>query len=110
VVADAFAALADPTRRRIFEIVADSPGPVGEIAAQVSVSRPAVSQHLKVLRTAGLVMERREGTRHIYRVDRSGLGQVRAYFNHFWERSLTSYKEALERSALPEPPSRRSEK
>lgn len=84
--------------------MADRPSPVGELAAHVPVTRPAVSQHLKVLRTAGLVIEQREGTRHIYSVDRSGLGEVRAYFDRFWERSLASFKEALERSNIPESP------
>ena len=72
------AALADPTRRRIFELVAEQPSPVGELAARLPVTRPAVSQHLKVLRTAGLVLEERVGTRHIYRLDPFGLEATRA--------------------------------
>lgn len=91
-------ALADPTRRRLFELVAERPSPVGELAGQLPVSRPAVSQHLKVLRLAGLVEERRAGTRHIYSLDASGLESVRAYFDSFWSQSLTAFKAALEQS------------
>jgi DNA-binding transcriptional ArsR family regulator len=98
VVANALEALADPTRRRIFELVAERPSPVGDLAARLPVTRPAVSQHLKVLRMAGLVAEHRDGTRHIFRIDPSGLEEVRAYFDQFWERSLASYKNALESS------------
>lgn len=98
VVTNALAALADPTRRRVFELIAERPSAVGELAVQMPVTRPAVSQHLKVLRTAGLVREHRDGTRRIYRVDRSGLAEVREYFDQFWARSLVSYKDALERS------------
>lgn len=104
MVANALTALADPTRRRIFELVAEHPSPVGALAAQLPVTRPAVSQHLKVLRLAGLVVEQRQGARHIFRVDPSGLGEVRAYFEDFWERSLTSFKEALERSSGSDSP------
>ena len=88
VVADALGALADPTRRRIFELVAERPRPVGELATPLPVTRPAVSQHLRVLRLAGLVLEERAGTRHVYRVDPAGLDAVRRYFEAFWERSL----------------------
>jgi DNA-binding transcriptional ArsR family regulator len=98
VIADALTALADPTRRRVFELVAERPSPVGELAGQLPVSRPAVSQHLKVLRLAGLVEERRVGTRHVYSLDASGLNAVRAYFDSFWERSLTAFKAAVEQS------------
>jgi DNA-binding transcriptional ArsR family regulator len=98
VFADALTALADPTRRRVFELVAERPSPVGEIAGQLPVSRPAVSQHLKVLRLAGLVEEQRVGTRHVYRLDPTGLGAVRAYFDAFWERSLVAFKAAVELS------------
>ncbi len=99
-MANALTALADPTRRRIFEMVADRPCAVGEIAAELPVTRPAVSQHLKVLRLAGLVREQRRGTRHIYRLDPAGLDDVRAYFDAFSERSLTSFKEAVEHSVI----------
>ena len=103
MLTNALVALADPTRRRIFELVAEHPSPVGELAAQLPVTRPAVSQHLKVLRTAGLVTEQRAGARHIYSLDRSGLGEIRAYFDQFWDRSLASFKEALERSTDSDP-------
>lgn len=96
MIADALVALADPTRRRVFELVAERPSPVGELAGQLPVSRPAVSQHLKALRLAGLVQERRVGTRHVYSLDPSGLDPVRAYFDSFWRRSLTAFKAAVE--------------
>ncbi|MGH9059517.1 MAG: ArsR/SmtB family transcription factor [Acidimicrobiales bacterium] len=102
MIADALVALADPTRRRLFELVAERPSPVGELAEQLPVSRPAVSQHLKVLRLAGLVEERRAGTRHVYSLDASGLEPVRAYFDSFWQRSLTAYKAAIEQSTAPD--------
>ena len=89
-------ALADPTRRRVFEIVAEQATPVGRLADRLPVSRPAVSQHLKVLRRAGLVQEERVGTRHVYRLDSAGLEILRAYFESFWERSLAAFKGAVE--------------
>jgi DNA-binding transcriptional ArsR family regulator len=98
VVANALVALADPTRRRIFELVAEQPSPVGELADRLPVTRPAVSQHLKVLRTAGLVLEERVGTRHIYRLDPSGLEATRAYFDRFWQRSLAAFKARIEQA------------
>ncbi|MGH7757801.1 MAG: ArsR/SmtB family transcription factor [Candidatus Dormibacteria bacterium] len=98
MIADALGALADPTRRRVFELVTMRPSSVLALAEQLPVSRPAVSQHLKVLRLAGLVEERRVGTRHVYSLDRSGLEAVRAYFDGFWERSLTAFKAAVEES------------
>ena|SRR5579872_4508451 len=98
------AALSDPTRLRLFELIAESPRPVGELAGCLPVSRPAVSQHLRVLRRAGLVQERREGTRHVYSLDLSGLEALRAYFDGFWERSLAAFKAALEQSDLPTTP------
>jgi DNA-binding transcriptional ArsR family regulator len=103
VLADALAALADPTRRRVFELVAERPSPVSRLAEQMPVSRPAVSQHLKVLRQAGLVQEQRVGTRHVYRLDPAGLEILRAYFESFWERSLAAFKDAVERADRPEP-------
>jgi DNA-binding transcriptional ArsR family regulator len=96
VIADALAALGDPTRRRVFELVAERPSSVGQLADRLPVSRPAVSQHLRVLRLAGLVREQRDGTRHVYRVDPSGLEAVRSYFEAFWERSLDAFKAAIE--------------
>jgi DNA-binding transcriptional ArsR family regulator len=93
---DGIAALADPTRRQIFERLADGPLAVGELAHELPVSRPAVSQHLKVLKDAGLVTDRANGTRRIYQVDPSGVGELRAYLDRFWVRSLAAFKEAAE--------------
>ena len=95
--ASAMDALGDPTRRRIFELLQGGPRAVGELADHLPVSRPAVSQHLRVLKEAGLVSERREGTRRIYRVDPDGLGELRAYFDRFWETALTSFESAVAR-------------
>ena len=89
-------ALGDPTRRRILEVVRDGAGPVGEIARHVPVSRPAVSQHLRVLKEAGLVRDRQEGTRRLYAVDPSGLAALRAYLETFWDTALAAFKEAAE--------------
>jgi DNA-binding transcriptional ArsR family regulator len=94
---DAIGALADPTRRRVFEQLADGPRPVGELAKGLPVSRPAVSQHLRVLREAGLVRERREGTRRFYSLDGDGLAELRAYIEGFWDDTLAAFKEAAER-------------
>ena len=95
-VSDGFTALADPTRRTIFERLGEQPRPVGELARELPVSRPAVSQHLKVLKDAGLVTDRAAGTRRIYEVDPTGVGALRAYLDQFWNRSLTAYKAAVE--------------
>ena len=89
-------ALGDPTRRAIFERLADRPRAVGELARELPVSRPAVSQHLKVLKHAGLVMDRPAGTRRIYQLDPDGLGALRAYLDHFWDQALAAYKSAVE--------------
>jgi DNA-binding transcriptional ArsR family regulator len=89
-------ALGDPTRRAIFELLADGPRPVGEIAAQLPVTRPAVSQHLKILKEAGLVTDRPDGTRRLYQLDPGGIEVLRAYFDSFWNRALTSFKHAVE--------------
>jgi DNA-binding transcriptional ArsR family regulator len=94
---DAWAALGDPTRRAIFERVATGPCAVGEIASGLPVSRPAVSQHLKVLKDAGLVIDRPAGNRRIYRVDPDGLGKLRADLEQFWNTTLAAYKTAAER-------------
>lgn len=91
-----FAALADPTRRAIFERLADGPRPVGELARGLPVSRPAVSQHLKVLKEAGLVVDRRVGNRSIYQVNPDGLGALRAYLDQFWKQALAAFKAAVE--------------
>jgi DNA-binding transcriptional ArsR family regulator len=85
-------ALGDPTRQAIFERLSLAPSPVGELAVGLPVSRPAVSQHLKVLREVGLVRNRREGTSRIYAVDPAGLAVLRSYLDQFWERSLTSFQ------------------
>jgi DNA-binding transcriptional ArsR family regulator len=98
---EAMNALGDPTRRRIFERLAAGPKAVGELARGLPVSRPAVSQHLRVLKTAGLVSERPEGTRRVYRVDPGGIVALRAYFEDFWDRALPDFQteaEARERS------------
>jgi len=95
--ASAMDALGDPTRRRIFELLQKGPRAVGELAGELPVSRPAVSQHLRVLKEAGLVTERREGTRRIYRLDPDGLGELRTYFDRFWTTALGSFEAAVER-------------
>lgn len=95
----AFEALADGTRRRVFELVAAGPRSVAEIAAELPVSRPAVSQHLKVLLDAGLVTVTPAGTRRLYALDPAGLAPLRAYLEQFWTRSLADFKAAVERPA-----------
>jgi DNA-binding transcriptional ArsR family regulator len=94
--AEALTALGDPTRRAIFERLADRPAPVGELASELPVSRPAVSQHLKVLKHAGLVVDRPAGNRRIYQVDPDGVAALRAYLDQFWNRALTAFKAAVE--------------
>ena len=94
---EGLAALGDPTRRTIFERLAERPRPVGELARELPVSRPAVSQHLKVLKSAGLVVDHAAGTRRVYRVDPEGLAALRDYLDGFWNRALADYKEAAER-------------
>ena len=94
---DGLTALGDPTRRAIFEQLADRPRAVGELARELPVSRPAVSQHLKVLKDAGLVIDQPAGTRRIYQLDPDGVGALRAYLDQFWNRSLAAYKVAVER-------------
>jgi DNA-binding transcriptional ArsR family regulator len=93
---DGFAALADPTRRAVFERLREGPRPVGELARGLPVSRPAVSQHLRVLKDAGLVAERRDGTRRLYRIDPDGLAAIRDYFDDFWNEALAAFKAAAE--------------
>jgi len=90
------AALADPTRRAIFERLRGGPRPVGELASDLPVSRPAVSQHLRVLKEAGLVTERRDGTRRLYRIDPDGIAALRDYFDEFWTDALAAFKAAAE--------------
>ena len=87
-------ALGDRTRRSIFELLANGPSSVVDIARQVPISRPAVSQHLKVLTAAGLVSARPSGTRRIYGIDRAGVAAARDYFDQFWTNSLAAYARA----------------
>ncbi len=101
--ATALACLADPTRRRIFERLRTGPAPVGVVAKGLPVSRPAVSQHLKVLKEAGLVNDRPEGTRRVYYVDPDGLGELRAWIDRFWTDALESFKAELEEDADDRP-------
>jgi DNA-binding transcriptional ArsR family regulator len=91
-------ALGDPTRRAIFEELTRKPQPVGELAAAFPISRPAVSQHLKVLVASGLLSVRRDGTRRIYTPDPSGLARLRADVEHFWRNALVTFKAAAERA------------
>jgi DNA-binding transcriptional ArsR family regulator len=92
------AALADPTRRSIFEHVLGAPGPVGEVAAAFSVSRPAVSQHLRVLADAGLVIVRSEGARRVYSADPRGLTDLRSYLDRMWSGALGAFEKAAART------------
>jgi DNA-binding transcriptional ArsR family regulator len=99
---EAIAALADPPRRAVFERLRGGPRPVVEIARGLPVSRPAVSQHLRVLKEAGLVRERRAGTRNYYSVNGDGLIDLREYFEKFWDEALAAFKEAAEKGAKDE--------
>lgn len=90
--------LGDPTRRAIFERLAAGPMAVGAIARDLPISRPAVSQHLRVLKQAGLVMDRPEANRRIYSIDQSGVAELRAYFDRFWTQALMAYQTAAEQS------------
>ena len=92
----AIQALGDPTRRSIFERLRTGPRAVGELARELPVSRPAVSQHLRVLKEAGLVTEQRNGTRRIYGVDAASVAELRDYFDGFWSDALESFKRAAE--------------
>lgn len=93
----ALAALADPTRRLIFEKLNSGPKAVGAIARDLPVSRPAVSQHLKVLKNAGLVTDRPEGTRRVYYIDPHGIGVLRKWLDQFWDAALHAYAEEVNR-------------
>jgi DNA-binding transcriptional ArsR family regulator len=93
---DGWAALADPTRRTIFELVAARPRAVRELAEVLPVTRPAVSQHLKLLKSAGLVLDRAEGTRRIYRADPEGLRELRTQLDRFWNEALTNFRQFVE--------------
>ena len=89
-------ALSDATRREVFELVAERPRAVGELAAQLPVSRPAVSQHLRVLKEAGLVEDEAVGARRIYKLHPEGIAELRSYLDGFWSRSLRAFKAAAE--------------
>jgi DNA-binding transcriptional ArsR family regulator len=95
----AFDALGDPTRRSIFELLAAEPRPVRALADVLPISRPAVSQHLKVLKTAGLVTDHAEGTRRIYRVDPHGVAAMRDWFDRMWDTALAAFAAAVDDDA-----------
>jgi DNA-binding transcriptional ArsR family regulator len=95
--ANGITALGDPTRRQIFERLAGGPRAVGELARDLPVSRPAVSQHLKVLKDAGLVIDRADGTRRLYQLNPAGIEAMRAYFDTFWNHALAAFKDAVEK-------------
>ena len=92
----ALEALGDPTRRAIFELLVTRPQPVRDLADALPVSRPAVSQHLKVLRGAGLVSDRAEGTRRVYRVEPTGVAAMREYLDRMWDTALAAFAVAVE--------------
>jgi DNA-binding transcriptional ArsR family regulator len=93
---DALGALGDPTRRAIFELLTTRPTAVGELAERLPISRPAVSQHLKVLKEAGLVTDRAHGARRIYQVDPTGVEAIRHWLDGFWDEALAAFKRAAE--------------
>ncbi len=95
---DAWSALGDQTRRAIFQRLADRPQAVGELARELPVSRPAVSQHLKILKRARLVVDRAEGTRRVYQLDPHGVAALRAQVDRFWTQALAAYKQVAENS------------
>lgn len=99
---DAWIALGDPTRKAIFELLVDRPRAVGELAGELPVSRPAVSQHLRVLKQAGLVIDQPVGTRRVYRVHPDGLEALRADLERFWGQTLAAYKTSVEQDAEEE--------
>jgi DNA-binding transcriptional ArsR family regulator len=98
----ALVALADPTRRQVFERLKDGPKPVGVLAENLPVSRPAVSQHLKVLRAAGLVIDRADGARRVYCIDPKGLGALRAWLDQLWDQALAALAAEVDRQANQE--------
>jgi len=93
---DGWTALGDPTRRAIFERLADRPRAVGELASELPVSRPAVSQHLKVLKDAGLVIDRPVGPRRVYQLNPDGVDALRVQLDRFWTQALAAYKQVVE--------------
>lgn len=94
--------LGDPSRRAIFELLARHPSSVGELARQLPISRPAVSQHLRVLKEGGLVISASEGTRHVYRLNPDGVGALRTYLDRVWEDALTAFQKVAEAAPDPE--------
>src|SRR5262249_23065417 len=92
----AFSALADPTRREIFERLSNGPRSVGDLARAFRASRPAVSQPLRTLKSAGLVMDGAQGTRRVYQIDPAGLGEIRRWLDQFWDRALTAFQAEFE--------------
>ena len=102
-VVDGWTALGDPTRRSIFERLASGPSAVGELANELPVSRPAVSQHLKVLKDAGLVTSSRDGNRRIYQADPRGVAAMRDQLDRFWNQALATFKEVVERDPQEDP-------
>src|SRR5258708_2558930 len=97
--ASALATLADPTRRLLMERLRAGPRPVGELARGLPMSRPAVSQHLKILKGARLVTDRAEGTRRVYQIDPQGLGEIRRWLDQFWDASLAAFRDEVERGS-----------
>ncbi len=102
--AQALSCLADGTRRTVFEKLGAGPQSVGELARDLPVSRPAVSQHLRVLKEAGLVNDRPEGTRRVYYIDPDGLAELRQWLDRFWDRALESFKSAVEETGAERDP------
>jgi DNA-binding transcriptional ArsR family regulator len=100
---DGFTALADPTRRAIFERLAERPSAVRDLADDLPVSRPAVSQHLKVLKDAGLVIDHADGTRRIYQLDPDGVDALRGYLDQFWNQALAAFKRVVEQEDKENP-------
>jgi DNA-binding transcriptional ArsR family regulator len=99
--AKALACLSDPTRRRVFERLRSGPQRVGALARGLPVSRPAVSQHLKALKEAGLVADRAEGARRVYYIDPDGLGELRRWLDQFWDEALDSFRNEMQRAQAP---------
>jgi DNA-binding transcriptional ArsR family regulator len=95
--------IGDPTRRAIFELLARHPWSVGELAKQLPITRPAVSQHLRVLKDGGLVLSRPEGTRRVYQLDPDGVNALRAYLDRVWSGALRAYQKAAEAAPLETP-------
>jgi DNA-binding transcriptional ArsR family regulator len=100
---DGFTALADTTRRAIFERLAERPSAVRDLADDLPVSRPAVSQHLKVLKDAGLVIDHADGTRRIYQLDPDGVDALRGYLDQFWNQALAAFKRVVEQEDKENP-------